>query len=492
MRYTGFQTDDIEGRGIAVVFSKCYQKYSALTRGHKAYVLDRCRKSVRNIAKLRMRKIFISVLFIFAFLDASYAQYITDSTLLLSKDDMQWWRDAKFGLFIHFGLYSILGRGEWVMFNERIDKDEYARLKDRFTCESLDAKQWVEIAKEAGCKYMVVTARHHDGFCLFDTRFGDFDAVNSSAKRDLIAEYVEAAHQAGMKTGIYYSPLDWRYPGFFFPDMYRASAEEMKKQTYAQVRELLTQYGKIDILWYDGGEDNWLGLGGLMWDGAKGWHTRGFQNLYTGKFSWEPIKLNTMVRELQPKIVISQRSGWMGDFETLEVGFKGRADDNRPWELCTLLGGTAWGWTPSSATHIMSLDSCVQLLVMVVCQNGNLLLNVGPKPDGAIEPAEVQRLKEIGKFLSKYGESIYHTRGGIYDARWGGTTITDKAIYVHVLKVPPGNTINLPFVSQKILSARYLRDNRKATFVQRDTGVSLINLADKRNEPDLVIELALE
>jgi len=195
-----------------------------------------------------MRRIFSFSLFFLVFVNTSHSQYVADSTLLLSRNDMQWWRDAKFGMFIHFGLYSILGRGEWVMFNDRIDKDEYAKLKDRFTCENFNAKQWVDIAKEAGCKYMVVTARHHDGFCLFDTHFGDFDAVNSAAKRDLIAEYIEAAHKADMKTGIYYSPLDWRYPGFFFPDMYRSSAEEMKRQTYTQVRELLTQYGKIDIL----------------------------------------------------------------------------------------------------------------------------------------------------------------------------------------------------------------------------------------------------
>jgi alpha-L-fucosidase len=439
-----------------------------------------------------MRKTFFFALYFVLLVNTSRSQYFVDSTLLLSRNDMQWWRDAKFGLFIHFGLYSILGRGEWVMFSERIDKDEYAKLKDRFACENFNAKQWVDVAKEAGCKYMVVTARHHDGFCLFGTHFGDYDARHSAAKRDLIAEYLEAAHKAGMKTGIYYSPLDWRYPGFFFPDLYRTNAEEMKKQAYAQVRELLTQYGKIDILWYDGGEDNWLGFGGLMWDYPKGWYTRGFDKPYTGKFSWEPIKLNKMVRELQPKIVISQRSGWMGDFETQEVGFRGRPKDDRPWELCTLLGGTAWGWTPSCATQTMSLDSCIQLLVMVASQDGNLLLNVGPKPDGSIETAQVQRLKEIGNFLSKYGESIYNTRGGIYDARWGGTTVTDQAIYVHVLKVPSDRIINLPFVFQKVSSARYLRGNTEAMFVQSDTEISLVNITDKQNEPDLIIKLTLE
>ena len=441
-----------------------------------------------------MRRLFIIVFCLVMLINTLNGQYVSDSTLLLPKNDMKWWRDAKFGLFIHYGLYSILGRGEWVMWNERIDTADYSPLRNQFTCGKFDAKQWVDIAKEAGCKYLVVTARHHDGFCLFDTQFGDYDSMNSAAKRDLIAEYVEAAHAAGMKTGIYYSPLDWRYPGFFFPDLYRSNAEEMKRQTYAQVRELLTHYGTIDILWYDGGEDNWLGYGGLMWAGAKGWTTRGFEKPYTGQFSWEPIKLNKMVRELQPKVVISQRSGWMGDFDSQEMGFRGRPKDNedRPYELCTLLGGDAWGWTSKSATQLMSLDSCIQLLVRVVSQDGNLLLNVGPRPDGSIEPAEVQRLKEIGHFLSRYGESIYATRGGIFDARWGGTTVTDKAVYIHVLKVPSDRMIHLAPISRRISSATYLRDNRKAAFDQCDEGISLNQIIDANNEPDLIIKLSLK
>jgi alpha-L-fucosidase len=439
-----------------------------------------------------MKRLFIAVLSVFALATTSQSQYVVDTTLLLSKNDMQWWRDAKFGLFIHYGLYAIPGRGEWVMWNERIDTAEYSKLREKFTSEKFDAKQWIEIAKQGGCKYMVLTARHHDGFCLFDTKFGDYDARNSAANRDLVAEYVKAAHDAGMRTGIYYSPLDWRYPGFFFPDLYRSNAEEMKNQTYTQVRELLTNYGKIDVLWYDGGEDNWLGYGGLMWNGT--WYTRGFEKPYTGKFSWEPIKLNRMVRGLQPKIVISQRSGWMGDFDSQEVGFRGRPKDNsdRPYELCTLLGGKAWGWTPESATQVLSLDTCIHMLVKVVTQDGNLLLNVGPRADGSIEAAEIQRLKEIGAFLSKYGESIYSTRGGIYDDAWGGTTMSNNVIYVHVLKVPADRVVHLPPVSQKVSSARYLRDNKRVTFDQSDTGVLLTGIADKQNEPDLIIRLTLK
>ena len=140
----------------------------------------------------------------------SFGQVVVDSSLLLSQKDMQWWKDAKFGLFIHFGLYSVLGQGEWAMFNRRMDTSEYGKLKDSFTVSKFSGKGWVDVAKQAGAKYMVVTSRHHDGFSLFNTSVGNYNSMNAPVKKDLIKEYVDAAHNAGMKVGIYYSPLDWR------------------------------------------------------------------------------------------------------------------------------------------------------------------------------------------------------------------------------------------------------------------------------------------
>ncbi len=197
-----------------------------------------------------------------------------------------------------------------------------------------------------------------------------------------------------------------------------------------------------------------------------------------------------MVRQLQPKIVINPRSGWMGDFNTQEVRLRGR--ESRPWELCTNLSQTAWGWTPDAADRMLSTDSCIRLLVSVVCQNGNLLLNVGPKADGEIEPAQVQRLKEIGDFLTKYGESIYSTKGGVWDATWGGTTFTDKAIYVHVLKVPSDGKIILPAVSDKIASAKYLATNVKVSFRQSENEIVLNGIANKENNTDVIVKLNLK
>jgi len=436
-----------------------------------------------------MRRFFL-LLSLITITHNSYEQVVVDSSLLLSQKDMQWWKNAKFGMFIHFGLYSVLGQGEWAMFNDRIDTSEYGKLRDSFTLSKFSGKDWVDAAKQAGCRYMVVTSRHHDGFSLFNTSCGNYNSMHTPAKKDLIKEYVDAAHNAGMRAGIYYSPLDWRYPGFFFPDLYYSNALEMKKQTYTQVRELLTNYGKIDILWYDGGEDNWLGFAGLMWDGGKGWYTRGFDKPYTGKFSWEPVRLNKMVRELQPGIVINPRSGWMGDFNTQEVRLRGR--ENRPWELCTNLSGGAWGWTPAAKDNIMTLDSCIRLLVSVVCQDGNLLLNIGPKTDGEIEPAQVQRLKEIGDFLSRYGESIYNTRGGIWDPIWGGTTFTPNAIYVHILRVPANGKISLPPVPQKIRSVKYLGTRENVRFEQNASEIQLNGIANKENQTDIILKVDLK
>jgi alpha-L-fucosidase len=180
----------------------------------------------------------------------------------------------------------------------------------------------------------------------------------------------------------------------------------------------------------------------------------------------------------------------MGDFNTQEVRLRGR--ENRPWELCTNLSNGAWGWTPAAKDNVMSLDSCIRLLVTVVCQDGNLLLNVGPKPDGEIEQVQVQRLKEVGDFLSKYGESIYGTKGGVWDANWGGTTFTGNAVYVHVLRPVTGGKITLPPVSKKVISANYMSNNQKVSYKQTGTEIILDAIKLAGSEPDVIIKMTLK
>ncbi len=171
-----------------------------------------------------------------------------------------WWREAKFGLFLHWGVYSIPGRGEWVQWNEQIPVSEYAKLSDQFSPDKFDPNAWAAIAKDAGMKYTVLTARHHDGFALFDDPSSSFTAQKAAAHRDFVAAYVKASRDARLRVGLYYSPLDWRYPGFFFPDIYRSSAEEMQAQYHRQINELATNYGKLDIMWFDGGARTGLDL----------------------------------------------------------------------------------------------------------------------------------------------------------------------------------------------------------------------------------------
>jgi alpha-L-fucosidase len=412
----------------------------------------------------------------------------------LPGKDMRWWRDSRFGMFIHWGLYSVPGRGEWLMWNEQIPLEEYSKLADQFKPESFDADAWADCARAAGMKYMVLTARHHDGFCLFDSKASDFTSVKSAAKRDFVAEYVKACRRAGLKVGIYYSPLDWRFPGFFFPDLYRESAEAMKRQTYDQVRELLTNYGKIDILWFDGGGDDWLGFGGLEFGGAKGpgWHSRDAKwpqkEHFKGKPLWESEKLYDMIRKLQPKIVMNDRAGslgldWEGDFHTPE-GRVGEFDNVRAWETCDCLAGS-WGHIPGKSMR--SLRDVIQMLVNCAIRDGNLLLNVGPTGDGEIEARQIRRLGQAGEWLKRYGESIYSTRGGpIRPQPWGGTTHCENRIYVHILDWTEDEIV-VP-IKQKVKSARALTCSHADIKIGRD-GIRIRVPEKDRLAPDTVIVL---
>lgn len=403
-----------------------------------------------------------------AVLEASKEE--TSKELELSTSDMQWWRDAKFGMFIHWGVYSIIGKGEWVMFSKNMDVREYRKLKDEFTAEKFNAKDWAQCAKDAGMKYMVLTSRHHDGFSLWDSpsSYDNFTSMNSAAKKDFVSEYTTACREAGLKVGLYYSPLDWRFPGYFFPDMYRENAEKLKAQTYSQVEELMKNYGKIDVLWYDGGGDDWLGLGGLQWGGKEGWGRRPKDQKYKGLPLFEPIKLNTMVRQYQPKVLMNERSGYEGDFTSREHAM-GEYDNQRPWEKCGTISA-GWGYT-SVRTEPLSLKKILENLSNIVCRDGNYLLNVGPRPDGQIEPSQVARLKEVGDWLKLYGECIYGTKGGpILPTSNYGATSTSKAVYIHVWEWPEDGKITIEGLkgikSGKVLTANNVLVSVKEGIVQ--------------------------
>jgi alpha-L-fucosidase len=401
---------------------------------------------------------------------------VKHSGLKLGDAELKWWRDAKFGMFIHWGLYSILGRGEWAMQNEQIPVEEYEKLAGEFAPGHFDAEQWAKLARDAGMKYMVLTARHHDGFSLWDSpgSYRGFTSMNSAAKRDFVDEYTEACRGAGLKVGLYYSPMDWRFPGYFKPHELPENALLMKKQAYDQVEELVSRYGKIDILWYDGA---WLAHQGGDPDGA---------------WLWEPVKLNRMVRKYNPGTVINPRSGWEGDFYCDEGSHEITGGIIPvPWEknLC-ICSGRSWGWIPDDP--VMLFDAAIRMMVNVFIRDGNVLLNVGPDKDGVIPEAAAERLKEIGEWMEQFGESVYSTRGGPFQPldHVYGSTYAENRIYLHILDCKEFAKLELPPIPQKINHCGLL-DGDCIPFVRTATGIK-ITISHEAEKPDTIIVLELD
>ena len=437
----------------------------------------------------RMR-IFIAVFLGIVATPALFAQWAPMASDANASQRIEWWRQARFGMFIHWGVYSILGRGEWVQWNEQIPESEYARLADKFNPRHFDPNAWAALAKEGGMKYMVLTARHHDGFALFDDPESSFTAVKSAAHRDIVAEYVKAVRSAGLRVGLYYSPLDWRFPGFFFPGIYGDSADQMRAQYQRQIDELASHYGKLDILWFDGGGNEWLGFGGIEY-GGSGWKSRPKDQPYTGKFDWQDAKTVAHLRALQPDVVINDRTDAPADFRSREGDWAlGDFENRYPWELCTTITEGAWGYQPDA--KVKPLDQLIRLLVGAAGRDGNFLLNVGPRPDGEIDPAQAERVREIGRWLSANGESIYGTRGGPWlPSDYGVSTHNGNVVYIHLLEAPKNSAITLPVLPIRVKSAALLNGGQ-LKFSQDGRHLTIDVPADAIQPIDTIIKVELE
>jgi alpha-L-fucosidase len=376
---------------------------------------------------------------------------------------MEWWWKARFGMFIHWGLYAIPGRGEWIMYQEHIPHDEYAELAQSFAPHDYHPEKWVALAQEAGMKYMVLTTRHHDGFCLFDSQVSDFTAPKSAAGRDLIAEFAEACHAAGMPLGFYYSLVDWRYPGVLprsvdeSPEVY----EPMVEQAHAQVRELLSNYGEVDVLWYD---------------------------VAYPPDIWRPEELDRMVRELQPKIIVNNRSGIAGDFGSPanEV-----IPESRPWEACFTMNDS-WGHVPND-TNYKSPEQLLRLLMSCVARGGNFLLNVAPDPNGRIPAEAVERLQVIGAWLRRNGDAVYGAGPSpVVAPALGWSTRAGNKVYLLIQRWP-GSTVPLAWCGSRVVSARVVSTGQEARVEQRGDRVWLHDLPEETPDPLLsVVELRFD
>ena len=409
---------------------------------------------------------------------AVQAQSNDDAIPLKASDkDLEWFRDAKFGLFVTWGPVSLIGKSSWArsercLYEEQgwdsVPADEYDQLYKRFNPINYDARQWVKIAEDAGAKYLVFITKHHDGFSNFHTQYSDYEIGKTPFKRDIVKELAEACHESELKLGLYYSQRDWYHPNYL-----KEHHDRYLKFMHGQVRELCTNYGKVDILWFD----------------SISRHLK----------DWKSEELIRMIRRLQPGILINNRVASIlaeydktpeplqGDFDTPEHKI-GSFQKTRAWESCmTLVGADHFFWSPGG--KMKTLKECIDILVTCVGGDGNLLLDVGPMPDGRIEPRQVKRLQEIGRWLAQYGEAIYGTRGGpVLPGEWGACTYRGNVVYVHVLQETE-LPILLPRLPGNIVSSHVLTGGTVRVSQQPD-GISLdVNRLDSL---DTIIKLRLD
>jgi alpha-L-fucosidase len=349
---------------------------------------------------------------------------------------MKWWHDARFGMFIHWGLYSVVQRHEWVMENEGIPVAEYEELAKRFTPKPNAARAWAKLAKQAGQKYMVMTTKHHEGFCLFDSKLTNYCAPKQACGRDLVREFVDAARAEGLHVGFYYSLMDWHHP-----DGARCLTDEGARRRFVdyihgQVRELCTNYGKLDVLWYD-----------VSWP--------------LKPEGWESAKMNAMVRGLQPDIIINNRSGLPEDFQTPEQRIQA---SDRAWEACMTMNDS-WGFQKADDDW-KTPKRVVQNLVTCARDGGNYLLNIGPKPDGSIPQQSIDIMTQVGKWMDRNSQSIYTAEPcKVGRSNYANFTRKGNTLYMHV-HFWPGDYVAISGLKSKVKSAKLLASGKPVEFSQ--------------------------
>ena len=378
---------------------------------------------------------------------------------------MEWYKDSRFGMFIHWGLYSIPARGEWIRSYERITKEDYMQYFDEFNPTDYDPRAWARAAKEAGMKYVVLTAKHHDGFCLFDSKYTDFKSTNTKCGRDLVAEYVEAVRAEGLKVGLYFTLIDWYHEDYpHYSDKIHPMRENPDykddnrhfenyvEYMHNQIREICTNYGKIDLMWFDFSYDDM--------EGEK----------------WQATKLINIVRELQPDVIIDNRlevnsegssslakcdpKPYHGDFVTPEQmippnGIQDVEGNDMVWEACVTMNNN-WGYHATDR-FFKPASMLIKKLVECVSKGGNMILNVGPDAKGRIPDESMKILRDIGTWMKKNGDSIYGCgKAGIDKPEFGRVTGKDKRLYFHVYENAIGPLPLLGIKKEDVKGIRYL------------------------------------
>lgn len=434
--------------------------------------------------------------------DQPTKEYLENYSKVMERT--QWWREARFGMFIHFGAYAVPARGEWVKSNERITSEAYQKYIDAFYPGQFDAKEWARLAKAAGMKYAVLTAKHHDGYCLFDSKLTDYKLSSRFDGRDLVREFLDAFRAEGLKVGLYFSIIDWHHPDY--PNVgnhpQRDDKEYAKrkfdwdnylKYMHGQVKELVTQYGKLDIMWFDYSFDD-----------------------YSGE-KWKARELVDMVRKYQPGIILDNRLeahvgltagkrniSLLGDFETPEQGIPDgpildQYGNPIPWETCLTLNNH-WGYHELDKNW-KSPELVIQSLVNCVSKDGNLLLNVGPDARGLIPDESVAILEEVGKWMKRNSESIYGAGScRLPKPDWGRYTRKSNNLYVHWMHPNIGQLNAQGVPDDKIKNIFMLHSGAELSWVKNwwgnmDEGNLFINTGDSPEKPlpyDTVIRIEMK
>src|SRR5262245_38543716 len=398
----------------------------------------------------------------------------------------EWFQDARFGLFVHWGVYSVLGDGEWVMNNRRIPISDYEKLPAQFNPIDFDPAEWVALVKAAGMKYITITSKHHDGFAMFDSHVSDYNVVaRTPYKKDVLKALAEECRRQGIKLFFYYSQLDWHHPDYFPRGRTGRDAGRTEEGTWTkyldymngQLRELLTNYGEIGGIWFDG-----------WWDKPDA--------------DWQLDRTYALIHQLQPAALIGSnhhRRPFPGeDFQMFEKDLPGgRTQEfnkdseagDLPLETCETMN-QSWGFNITDRRYKSTRD-LVHYLVRAAGANANFLLNVGPMSNGRIQPEFVARLREVGEWTKKYGDSIYGTRSGPITPRpWGVTTRKGDRVYVHVLDAVDPSLL-LPPLPSPVRAATLMNGGALVAFKTSEFG-TVLSLLSSLDPIDTIVVLELE
>lgn len=397
---------------------------------------------------------------------------------------MREWQDKRFGMFIHWGPVSLQGTEIGWSRGREVPSAEYDQLYKQFNPGKFNADEWVNVAKNAGMKYIVITSKHHDGFCLWPSQYTDYDIAETPFRRDVLRELSDACKQHGIQFCTYHSICDWRHPDYPLGSpggkskKLRHDMPRYYQYLRNQTKEILDHYGPLGVMWFDGEwEEPW---------------TKEYGN-----------ELYDYLKEIQPTLIINNRvskgrdgmagttqQGHLnaGDFDTPEQRVGG-FNRERPWETCMTIC-RQWAWKPNDT--MKSTQECIQTLLRTVGGDGNLLFNVGPMPDGRIEPRQVERLQEMGDWLAKYGKSVYGTRGGPFKpGHWGAATCKEDKVYLFVMNWPEDGPLVLPAINQKVLGASFL-DGPVVRVEQEKKSLRIHVPVTQRNGIATAIQLTVE